>query len=218
MRRWLALGVAAVGVAWTPFLISEWVRQPAKTRADLPAPTSSANENESQLSAATAEAAPVPKPLAAPKPEPAAPTAPQPIAAAEPSAKAEVPQPQQAPGPSEPAAESGEARTRDFRNVFDDEPRDAFWAGTEEPRLIGLLHGAGVAEAAIGDVACRKTVCRVAFRSADLEDELENKVAERMRAEFAELVLDMHDADSEQHATLYVLRSGFRLEPPSRTR
>lgn len=199
-----------MGVAWTPFLYSEWARRPVETKADAPAPTSSANENESQLSAATAEPAPVPQPLAAP----AALVAPQPSAAAEPAAKAEP----VAPPPSEPAAESGEARTRTFRSVFDDEPRDAFWAGAEEPRLIGLLHGAGVAEAAIGDVACRKTVCRVAFRSADLEDELENKVAERMRAEFAELVLDMHDAESEQHATLYVLRSGYVLQPPARTR
>jgi hypothetical protein len=152
---------------------------------------------ESQLSAATE---PEPPQLAA---------AVVPIPAPLPAAKAPEPA---SPAPEPAAATTPEARTRVFSSVFDDEPRDAFWASTEEPKLLGLLHGAGVAEAAIGDVACRKTVCRVAFRSADLEDELETRVAERMREEFGELALDMHEPESEQHATLYVLRSGFQLK------
>jgi hypothetical protein len=193
MRHWLAIGVAGLGIAWGPFLYSEWARKPLKSK-DTPVPTASP---ESQLSAAT-EAEPKPQLVAAAAPVPA----PLPAAAApDPEAKL----PEAAPTVAEP-------RAHVFSSVFDDEPRDAFWASTEEPKLIGLLQGAGVAEAAIGDVACRKTVCRVAFRSADLEDELEKRVAERMRAEFAELALDMHEPESEQHATLYVLRSGFQLK------
>lgn len=189
MRHWLAIGVAGLGIAWAPFLYSEWARKPAKSEDSL-APTASA---ESQLSAAT-EPEPKPQLAAAAVPVPA----PLPAAAA--------------PDPDAKPAPEPESRTHVFSSVFDDEPRDAFWASTEEPRLIGLLQGAGVAEAAIGDVACRKTVCRVAFRSADLDDELEKKVAERMREEFGELALDMHEPESEQHGTLYVLRSGFQLK------
>lgn len=78
MRRWIALGVAAVGVAWTPYLYSEWQasRASARQRAEVSddeVQQPSAASAESQLSAAE-DQPPAPKPPAPlPQPVPVAP-------------------------------------------------------------------------------------------------------------------------------------------------
>jgi hypothetical protein len=81
MRRWIALGVAAVGVVWTPYLYSEWTASRARQRAQLDddevqqpsAATSETAARESQLSAAEDHGS-QPKPAPpAPQPVPVAP-------------------------------------------------------------------------------------------------------------------------------------------------
>src|SRR5262245_17913882 len=132
MRRWLALGVVVVGVAWGPYLYSELTQRPRK-QSEAPEPlqltaaSEAASAQESQLSAATNRAPDshggvarrAPAPPAADAPSPAAAPAP---AAATPPSHSEVArrEPEPPPPPSAaalPAAYSGEALPQRFRRV-----------------------------------------------------------------------------------------------------
>jgi hypothetical protein len=105
-----------------------------------------------------------------------------------------------------------------FRSTFAREARDAQWASTEEPRLARLLSGAGVPPAAIAEVRCQSTVCRIALNSVDVkavqQSPLYQVLYQRVRDEFGPVLLDPTDQDGEQHAAFYVLRKGYELERP----
>jgi hypothetical protein len=219
MRRWIALGLGAAGIAWGPYLYSELTRKPTELGAPQPpaaelardSPPSAADPpSENQLSAATApELAmkparfpPVPEPTA--KPTHVATQAPEPATAANDPAD-DTDAPAAAPElPSELAPA--------FRRAFEAEPRDAFWAVDEEPRLAGLLHGVGVPDSSVAEVSCRKTVCRVAFSSLELEADVQTKLYARMHDEFDHAHALDHHAQQEHDGTLYVLRPGYRLD------
>jgi hypothetical protein len=103
-----------------------------------------------------------------------------------------------------------------FRSAFESQPRDSFWAVEEEPRLAGLIHAVGVPEGVISEVACRKTVCRVAFGSLDLDKEIELKLYSRLREAYGHtLALEVRDLEGGAHAALYVLRTGYKLDSPA---
>jgi hypothetical protein len=215
MRRWIALGVGAVGMAWGPYLYAELQRAPSAARPheDRPAlllasqpSAADTRATEQQLSAATA-ISPEPARAKPPRPRELPLAAPAPEAANDPASDTEHSEPAVEGLPSELAPA--------FRRTFDSEPRDAFWAVDEEPRLAGLLHGAGVPDGDVAEVACRKTVCRVAFSSLELEADVASKFYARMHQEFDRaLALDTPDATQqpEQQAALYILRPGYKLE------
>jgi hypothetical protein len=213
MRRWIALGVAGLGVAWGPYVYSELTRRPIAQRVTQVSPLMAADVGvPAPRPAPSQQPRPVPMPrTAAPKPVPVLPVnlkpEPTPVAT-------------ETPEDREPRAQPGEhADVRDlapaFRKAFDAEPRDAFWASDEEPRLAHLLQqGFGLPEGAIAEVACRKSVCRVAFTKFELDSDLETKLSAKITDEFAHgAAFEPRNPDSEEHAPLYVLRAGYKLEP-----
>jgi hypothetical protein len=216
MRRWIALGVAGLGVAWGPYVYSELTRRPIAQRVTQVSPLMAADVGApAPRSAPSQQPRPVPMPLtAAPKPVPVSVLpvslkAEPPPAAASPAAPAETPEDKE-PGEQQGARDLAPA----FRKAFDAEPRDAFWASDEEPRLAHLLQGFGLPDGAIAAVACRKSVCRVAFTKFELESEAETKLATKITDEFAHgAAFEPRNPDSEEHAPLYVLRAGYKLEP-----
>jgi hypothetical protein len=222
MRRWLALGVVGLGVAWGPYVYSELARQPARPATPKqpetslfeesdPAPpmaaaASSRVKFESQTVAATAEP-PAPRPVA-----------PAPVAAVEAPAVNPADPSEPATGGEDLADPSGlpVEFAPAFRNAFETQPRDAFWAAEEEPRLVGLIHAVGVPEGVISEVACRKTVCRAAFGSLDLDKEIELKLYSRLRETYGHtLALEVREIEGGAHAALYVLRKGYKLDSPA---
>ena len=271
MRRWLALGVAVVGMAWGPYLYTELSPRKAQSVA----------RSESKLMAATdvVEVAPV-QPLGArtaepPAAEPAPPSAAEwqgatptelmHVAAEEPSAERGAPEPPRnqeqgapaaaaQPGPppwdgkpdavegsaNAPAAANAAAATdpsgaprdapraatspaaaeparapspRVFNTAFESERRDGAWADEQEPSISQLMAAVGVAREDIVDVACRRSVCRVSFKPAQLDAEVAAALQAKASADFAQALLESHDAQSEHGAVLYLLRSGHALEP-----
>jgi hypothetical protein len=229
MRKWIALGVTGAALAWGPYLYSELAHDSggsakrehsanALTTTQLMAAESAPAEQ--QLSAAR-----TPVPLATPAPAHPVTAHPPPAAAAPPSASSSSPKPGTPLPEAEPSAPDNE-RSEDalpsehlaqFRSAFDSEPRDAFWAVDEEPRLTGLLHEAGVPATAPVETACRKTVCRLSV-PLDLEDEVETKLNARLRDEFGKRLAHEETTTGERHAALYVLRRGYDLEPPQARR
>jgi hypothetical protein len=228
MRKWIALGVTGAALAWGPYLYSELAHsspgRAARERSKLsttqlmaaeasPSAPAANVTTEQQLSAATTPA---------PGPRPAPPSLPpraaaSPVPTPQPSAAAAKP----TPAPSETEASPDGDRPEEtlpsehlaqFRSAFDTEPRDAFWAVDEEPRLSGLLHEAGVPASANVETACRKTVCRLEV-PLDLEDQVETKLNARLRQEFGKHLAREETTTGEQHASLYVLRRGYDLEP-----
>jgi hypothetical protein len=220
MRRWIALGVAGLGVAWGPYVYSELSRRPIAQHVTQVSPLTAADVGApAARSAPSQPPRPVPMPLTAaprPVPVPVMPVSlkPEPApAAARPAAPAETPEDTE---PRVQPSERADARdlTPAFRKAFDAEPRDAFWASDEEPRLAHLLQGFGLPEGAIAEVACRKSVCRVAFTKFELDSELETKLSAKIVDEFAHgAAFEPRNPDGEEHAPLYVLRAGYKLEP-----
>jgi hypothetical protein len=100
-----------------------------------------------------------------------------------------------------------------FRKVFDAEPRDSFWANDEEGKLRALFNEAGATPDALGELSCRKTVCRIALTPDEFELEALEKLYAALRARHRDkLALDhAHDAVG-QRGTLFVLRIGYELE------
>jgi hypothetical protein len=218
MRRWIALGVVALALAWGPYLYSELARRPASApsakplvttslfdqpREDEPAAASGTAKLESQAAAAT-EPAPTPTiypAQAAPAAEPEPEASEAPVAASN-----HLVDPAGLPAELVPV----------FRSAFDAQPRDAFWAQTEEPRLAGLFHTIGLPEGMISAVACRKTVCRATFSSTELDKEIELKMYARLREEYGnQISLQVRDLEGDARAALYVLRPGYKLEAPA---
>ena len=207
-----------MGVAWGPYVYSELTRRPIAQRATQVSPLMAADVGApAPRPAPNQQPRPVPMPLsAAPKPVPVRPVA----FKAEPTpAAASPPAPAETPEDKEPRVQPAErADTRElalaFRKAFDSEPRDAFWASDEEPRLAHLLQGFGLPEGAIAEVACRKSVCRVSFTKFELDSELETKLSAKVADEFNHgAAFEPRNPDSEEHAPLYVLRAGYKLEP-----
>jgi hypothetical protein len=220
MRRWIALGVVALALAWGPYLYSELARRPAhapssapiaagslfdEPREEQPAAPSGAARLESHAAAAT-EPATSPQiypaqavPASEPEPEPAAADAPA-------AAGNTLADPAGLPAELVPV----------FHSAFDVQPRDAFWAQTEEPRLSGLFHTIGLPDGMISAVNCRKTVCRATFSSTELDKEIELKMYARLREEYGNsMALEVRDLEGGARAALYVLRPGYKLEAPA---
>lgn len=227
------VGLLLLTVVWGPWIYTELARTPEQARgrsrhgfadsADEPpaeeqapppvAPTQPTEPTEPMDPAAQAPSEHAP---AEPDPDKAVgaplPTAP----AADPTAIAA------AEKPAEPAAAAeGEADEAPrpvwphelaaaFRKTFDAEPRDGFWAESYEPKLRTLFRGAGADEHTVGEVVCRKTVCRVAFSMEDLDAEAEATLLADAQKLSPALALD--EKHSEAHAALYVLRQGYQLE------
>jgi hypothetical protein len=215
MRRWIALGVAGLGVAWGPYVYSELSRRPVAQRATEVSPLTAADFNVPTPHPPPSTAArPVPMPLtAAAKPVRVLAVAlkAEPVTSA-PSARA----PADTAEDPEPRAQPSDTRdlTPAFRKSFDHEPRDAFWASDEEPRLASLVQGFGLPEGSIAEVVCRTSVCRVAFAKLDLDSDAESKFAAKIADQFARgAAFESRNPDSETHAPLYVLRAGYKLDP-----
>jgi len=215
MRRWIALGVLALAVAWGPYLYAELGRRPVAPSSkprELPAvfdeppqaalaAASGVPKLESQAAAATEPPAPatVLPARAGPPPEP------EPTAVANQPATPEFVDPAGLPAELAPA----------FHGAFDAQPRDAFWAQTEEPRIKDMIHAIGVPDDIIAAVACRKTVCRTTLNSVELDKDVEVKLYAKLREEFGNSVaLEVRDLEGGARAALYVLRPGYKLESP----
>lgn len=153
-----------------------------------------------------------------PPPVPPAAADPAPVAAAEPAEPAE---PEAATDPVAPVAKeadkpapSPETLAPAFRSAFDREARDVSWAGHEETRLTSLLSTAGVPEALVSEVRCQSTVCRISINAGDTPPELRSALLLRAQRELGpRFALDTSPtAESEPHASVYVLRKGYDLE------
>jgi hypothetical protein len=200
----------------------------AATAEEAPEPEPEApsepHEPGEAVEPAAAEATPPTQP---PQPAPAAVVpAPQPAQAptdevaqaappAEPSEEAPTDPAPPANDLAEAPAPSPDSLAPAFRSAFDREARDASWAGHEETRLTGLLTTVGVPEALVSEVRCQSTVCRISFNAGDTPPELRSALLERARSELGPgFALDTSPmAESEPHASLYVLRKGYDLEP-----
>lgn len=228
------LGLLLLAVVWGPWIYTELVRTPEQARGRTRHGFAMFSDDEAEGEEPAAEAEPEVEESAE---EPAAPAA---EASKEHAQAAAEPDPTKAaqgttaePGATKAAdkgadkgAETAEAAEEPeeeprptwpselapaFRKTFDAEPRDGFWAQTEEPKLRALLRTAGVEEHSVGEVACRKTVCRVAFSLEDLESDVENKLFEDAQKQLG-LQLALDDKHSAAHAALYVLRKGYQLD------
>jgi hypothetical protein len=201
MGKWLALGLLVVTVAWGPYVYTELGKQAARPQSSALSPRIEASHgaSESQLSAARADERAVNE------------NTPLPL----PSVKAEVVEGPEHELAAVPVHDDPGARARAFRKLFDEEPRDSFWANDQELGLRGAVQSLSVPAAAIGDVACRRTVCRITFSAPQLESELESRVLIRMQQDFSAALLENHDVESDKRAMLYVLRSGY-TETPAR--
>jgi hypothetical protein len=267
MRRWLALGLTGLALAWAPYIYSELARKPLVARStdegaasespsaeidatnrahdvqagDTPAPVIEASlSGLPALARATppvvvpdeaAHALPAPPTAAASEAKPmAAVTSLSAVRASPPTAAApeatpkpgmDTPQLNAEPPPkaaatvgAEPTSMPGEL-AGPFRKTFEAETRDAFWAVDEEARLGALMQASGFAQARIAELACRKTVCRMVYGTSDLDHDVEQKFWGRVRELYGStLALERLSTGSEPQAAVYVLRAGFRLEPP----
>jgi hypothetical protein len=224
MRRWIALGLGAAGIAWGPYLYSELTRKPTELGAAQPAaaelalesppPSAAAPPRENQLSAATAPELAAKPPRFPPAPEPATKPAHVPTQAPETATAAN----DTADDTETPAAvpELPSELAPAFRRAFEAEPRDAFWAVDEEPRLAGLLHGIGVPDSSVAEVACRKTVCRVAFSSLELEADVQSKLYARMHDDFDRAhALDHHAQQEHARVSKASACTGPFIKSPS---
>ncbi|HEX4355165.1 MAG TPA: hypothetical protein VHZ95_19670, partial [Polyangiales bacterium] len=100
-----------------------------------------------------------------------------------------------------------------FRHAFDQEPRDSFWASEEEPHLSQLMQAAGLPDGSVSEVSCRRSVCRVSFNKAEFGSEVESKLLTSLHQEFGTSVsIEPASLGHDEHAPLYVLRSGYSLE------
>jgi hypothetical protein len=206
MRRWLALGIAGLGVAWGPYVYSELTRRPfGPQQASQATPLLAA---ESTASVMPVRAPPAPLKAAAKAAREAESTASAASALASPES------PEDKPIAAARAEADEPASARAFRKAFDTEPRDAFWASEEEPRLASWLQGAGLPEGAIAELACRTSVCRVAFTKFELDSDAEAKLRAKINAEFGRAVsFELHNPEGEERGPLYLLRAGYKLEP-----
>ena len=228
MRRWLALAVVGLAVAWGPYVYSEFARKPAKAPAprhvdtaslfddSIAQPAAADEQLESQVAAATENPQP-----AAPEPMPEVPV--PHVAVIEPP-PAEEPEPAPAEPADKPAAPLFDPAGVSMEHLsalradFEAQPRDGFWAGEEEPRLQQLIHDVGVPEGVVSELSCRKTVCRAIFASLDVDKEIEQKLYARLREVYdPRLGLDVRELEGGGKAALYVLRKGYELEAHAAT-
>ncbi|HEX7480017.1 MAG TPA: hypothetical protein VF331_19625 [Polyangiales bacterium] len=236
MRKWLALGLLGLVVAWGPYLYAELRRSPVLAHGSARRVLAAA-DNEATEAAGRDAPKPAEPPDKAAEPSKAQPAAQEPPKAAESdqvgkidkAAAGDQPQPSAAAKKTEPSDTKEAHAAGDeppvvaphwpselvpaFRAAFEAEPRDGFWAADEEPRLGKLFHGAGVALADVSEVACRKTVCRVIWNAAASDAEEANKLYAALHDGYGSgLALDSKQAERDEHAALYVLRKGYQLE------
>lgn len=241
MRKWLAVGLLGLVVAWGPYLYAELVRSPVRGHGSSHRVLASngPEEGAAGVAAPAGAGAAAPKPAAvadkaADKPgdpgvapdKAAAPAAelakpddpakavsaapPQPSAAAAAAKDQAAPANEATPPPPSLPTEQVPA----FRKTFEAEPRDGFWAADEEPRLQKLFRTAGVAATDVSEVACRKTVCRVIWNAAASDNDETTKLYAALRDGYGTgLALDSKQLERDEHASLYVLRKGYQLEP-----
>jgi hypothetical protein len=119
----------------------------------------------------------------------------------------------EAPRPQEPSRTADE-RTRAFNGTFEAEPRDGAWADEQEPGIRQLMAAAGVASEDVTEVVCRRSVCKLTFKAPQLPEDVAAALQTRIKAEFGDTMLETHDPQSTRPAHLYILRSGFALQPP----
>jgi hypothetical protein len=239
MKKWLLLGLLGLAVAWGPYLYVQLTREPVTgSDARRLAPFAEQDEQgepneepalEGEELAEGTEATPAAPEQASDQAEKTGEPAVE--GTATPAATAVAPVEPVAEAPAGPGAEAeGQAEGEEevvvpqlspalvpaFRKTFDSEPRDAFWAADEEPRLSRLFQSSGVPSDVMSEVACRKTVCRVSFRALDLENKVLAPLYEKLGDEFGtQLALDDGSTHDAEHATLYVLRKGYTLEAPT---
>jgi hypothetical protein len=205
-----------LGVAWGPYVYSELTRHPVGPQqasevsplvaAELAAPVRAPSDLRAPPKAVAVVAAP-PK-AANPPAQLRALPAPQ----AESTASSSREAPEDKPARGEQLDDPASARA--FRKAFDSEPRDAFWASDEEPRLAGWLQAAGLPEGAIAELACRTTVCRVAFTKFELDNDAETKLRAKISAELGRgTSFELRNAEADERAPLYLLRAGYKLDP-----
>jgi hypothetical protein len=230
MKKWLVLGLLGLAVAWGPYVYSQLTSSPVrvhgKARHGFAFLSGDEQEDDAPAEGEAAEA---------PAEEPGDPAAEEAKAKAASEAKAaeeasaakakklgEAPATEPAaakPGDTvEPAVAEEPAPTLPselspaFHKVFDAEPRDAFWANDEEPKIHALFKAAGAAPEAISELACRTTVCRMTFIPDELDPEALGKLYAGLRTRYAEsLALEAKGSVGEK-ATLFVLRPGYQLE------
>jgi hypothetical protein len=202
MHRWVAVSLLVVSLAWGPYLYSELSRRGARSAA--PRAEAGFLPSESQLSAAKA-AEPLPPAKLVKAPRPLQPSAAEEAEAPVAMHAAETTAPRTAVLQA-PARDDPEARVRAFHKLFDEEPRDAFWANDQELGLRKLVQELEVPAEDIGEVACRRTVCRLVLAQERWTDQ-DSQVLARLRKDFGAALLDERDGD--ERATLYVLRAGY---------
>jgi hypothetical protein len=132
-------------------------------------------------------------------------------------APAAPPQAAAKPAPEAPSVATPDApedKPAAFRKAFDSEPRDAFWASDEEPRLASWLQAAGLPEGAIAELACRTSVCRVAFAKFELDSDAEAQLRAKISAEFGRgAAFELRNSERDERPPLYLLRAGYKLDP-----
>jgi hypothetical protein len=64
----------------------------------------------------------------------------------------------------------------------------------------------------ISEIACRRTVCRIAFKDPQPTADRTFTALARLRGYFADVHFVPHEAPSEPPAQLYLLRQGYALE------
>jgi hypothetical protein len=194
MPKRLALVLAVVALAWLPIVHS------LLSRPTEPAPAAS-DTSASQLTAAAdpAPTQPAPKPVLkfAPMQPPPAPAAPTP-----------------APVPEKDPFEEVSQRPAKFRDTFESETRDAFWANEQEPNLQHMLEAVEFTPEEYSEVACRRTVCRVTFKRPRISESRAIALYARVLTGFGDAQLVLHDADTDKQGQIYVLRKDYKLESP----
>jgi hypothetical protein len=189
MRKPIALVVAALALAWLPYIHT------LITRAKSPDPVAKKTSN-TPLTAASEPVRPVAVPashsLVAKAKAPAAPvvtTAPE----------------------QKPELDQLALRPERFRATFESEPRDGFWANDHEQKLNELLQAVEFKPEEVADVACRTTVCRITFKQPRVSESRAINLYSRVMTVFGDAHLALHDATSDQPAHLYVLRKDYAL-------
>jgi hypothetical protein len=186
MRKPLALVIAALALAWLPYvhtLITRPERVVEKTTT-------------TRLTAASEPG----RPVAVPAPH-------SPVAKAKaPAAPVVTAAPEQKPELDQLAL-----RPERFRATFESEPRDGFWANDHEQKLNELLQAVEFKPEEVAGVACRTTVCRITFKQPRVSESRAINLYSRVMTVFGDAHLALHDATSDQPAHLYVLRKDYAL-------
>jgi hypothetical protein len=228
MKRWLVLGGVVVAVVWGPYVYTELTRSPERGRGRHHHAFGVFASDDEETAGAGGEGADQAEPEKTDedkdkakdkekdKDKDKAKADEKEKAKAEDPAKAEPAKPSDSENDTEdePRPTWPSDQLAAFRKALDAETRDGYWAGDQETKLRALFTHAGVSDDSLGEITCRKTVCRIVFHLTDLDSEAENKlfksVQEELGAGGAPIALDAkYDGTI---AALYVLRQGYKLE------